>query len=326
MRRREFITLLGGVVAAWPLAARAQQPAIPVVGLVSGGDKVSEHLLAAFRQGLSDFGFSEGQNVHIEYRWAFGRYDQLGVLTAELVSRQVAVRAAVGGIPSALAAKAATSTIPIVFSVGGDPVRFGLVKSYNQPGGNATGISFLSSDLNVKRVELIREIIPKARTIAVLMNPLNQNAEADANSLRAAADALDIKVQILNVSTEQELKSAFDIMVQSQVNALLIHADSLFFENRVQLLALIARSAIPTVHYSREFVIAGGLTSYGQSFPETYRQIGSYVARILKGESPADIPVIRPAKFELVINLETARKLGLNISQLLLIRATEVIE
>jgi putative tryptophan/tyrosine transport system substrate-binding protein len=299
---------------------------MPVVGFVSGGDPVSEHLIRAFRQGLNDLGYYEDQNVQIEYRWAFGRYDQLQVLTAELVSRKVAVIAAVGGIPSALAAKATTSTIPIVFSIAGDPVRFGLVESFNRPGRNATGVSFLSSELNVKRLELAREILPTARTIALLMNPLNQNAEPDAQALRSSALASDVEIQILRVSTLDELRSTFDILAQHPIDALIIHADPLFFENRDHLLALIGRLAIPTVHYSREFVVAGGLISYGQDFTDTYHQIGIYTARILHGDKPADLPVQQAAKFEMVINLETAKALGITFPLALLGRADEVIE
>jgi len=327
MKRRKFITLLGGAVAAWPLAARAQQSAMPVIGFLNARSLRSDsRLVTAFHQGLGETGYVQGQNVAIEYRWAEGYNDRVLALAAELVRRQVAVIVATGGNIVALAAKAATSTIPIVFTTGGDPVLMGLVTSLNRPGGNITGISALTGLLGAKRLEILHELVPKAAMIGVVMNPTNPSAEAYARELQEAARSRGQQIHILNASTDGEIDIAFASLVQLRAGAVLIVTDTFFTGWRDQLVALAARYAIPAIYDIRDFAAAGGLISYGTNFADLYRQAGLYAGRILKGEKPADLPVVQPTKFDLVINLNTAKALGLDIPPTLLARADEVIE
>jgi putative ABC transport system substrate-binding protein len=326
LKRRKFITLLGGT-AAWPLAARAQQPAMPAIGFMSArsaGESV--WLVAAFRSGLNESGFVEGQNVAIEYRWADNHYERLPTLAADLVGRQVAVIAAISGTPSVLAAKAATKTIPIVFGMGSDPVAFGVVTSLSRPGENITGASFFSAALGAKRLELLREIAPKAKTMAVLVNPTNLVSESEGMDMQAAAQAVGQQISVLKASTEDQIDRAFGTIVEDRIGALLVAADPFLHERRNQLVALAARHAVPAIYFSREFAQAGGLMSYGTNQPDTYRQAGAYVGRILKGEKPADLPVMLPTKFVLMINLKTAKALGLTVPLIMQMTADEVIE
>jgi ABC-type uncharacterized transport system substrate-binding protein len=324
LRRREFITLLAA--AAWPLAARARQPAMPVVGFLHIGspDPVAPNL-AGFRRGLNETGFVEGRNVAIAYRWAHGQYDQLPALATDLVRRQVSAIAACATSAPGLAAKAATSAIPIVFQTGGDPVQDGLVSSMNKPGGNVTGVSRLSVTLEPKRLELLRELSPKATVIGLLVNPTNPRSELVIQQMEGPARALGLRLHVLK-ATEEELDSAFARLVQLAVGALLVAQEPSYNRRRGQIIALASGHAIPTMYATREFVVAGGLVSYDASTIDSFRQVGVYVGRILKGEKPADLPVEQPTKFELVINLKTAKALGLQIPDKLLAVADEVIE
>jgi putative ABC transport system substrate-binding protein len=325
--RRKFISALGGAAAVWPLAARAQQPAMPVIGFLgtTTADDFADRL-AAFRVGLKEVGYSEGQNVTIEYRWPEGQYDRLPMLAADLVRRQVAVIAAVGGEPSSFAAKAATTTIPIVISVGTDPVRLGLVASLNRPNGNITGVYFLQSELGAKRLGLLHELIPKATMIGMLVNPNFGEAEFHAKAAQEAARSLGIEVQVVSASTVAEFDAAFSILDQQKASGLFHANDAFFLSERQKLTALAARHALPTIYPWREFVVAGGLMSYSPSLVQAYRQIGEYTGKILKGVKPGDLPIVQPKKFEFVINLTTVKALGLTLPPGLLAIADEVIE
>jgi putative ABC transport system substrate-binding protein len=327
MRRRDFIALLGGSAATWPLAARAQQPAMPVVGFLHDGSfEPRIHLVAAFRQGLSDAGFVDGRNVVIEYRWAQDKFDRLPALVAELVQRQVAVIATPGSAAAALAAKAATNVIPIVFSVGTDPVKLGLVGSLNRPGGNVTGVSYLTQELGPKRLGILRELMPSGADVVVLVNPTSPVTDSALRDMQAAASAVGQQLSVLHASDNQEINAAFLAMAQKHAPALVIVTDPLFTSRRVQLVTLASRHAVPAIYTSREFAEVGGLMSYGTNLPDIYHQVGTYAGRILKGEKPADLPVAQPTKFEFVINLATAKALAIDVPATLLGRADEVIE
>ena len=327
MKRREFIALLGGA-AVWPVVARAQQPTLPVIGLLSGQspDTFADRL-RGFRQGLKDTGYVEGENVAIEYRWAEGQFDRLPVLAAELVRRQVAVIAATGGISSAFAAKAATTTIPIVFVAGEDPARLGLVATLARPGGNLTGINFFSSELTAKRLELLRELVPGVARVAVLVNPANaRNTETTLRDVEPAARAIGLQIQVPDASTSREIDAAFATFVRERPDALFVSQDVFFVSRRVQLANMAARYAVPMTSGSRDIAEVGGLMSYGSNITDAHRQFGLYTGRILKGAKPADLPVVQSTKFELVINAQTARMLGLTVPPSLLALADEVIE
>ena len=324
--RREFITLLGGAVT-WPLAGRAQQAATPVIGyLHSGSAGPYAHLVAAFRQGLTETGYVEGKNVAIEYRWAEGRYDRLPSLAADLVGHHVALIVAQGGDPSISAAKSATATIPVVFTSSSDPVRLGLVASLNRPGGNVTGFWLFTSLLGTKRLELVRQLLPANSLVAVLVNPDNPNARLDTAQLEDAARALGQPISFVRARTETEIDAAFATLAERRVAALLVNTDPFFLARPAQFVLLAARNRIPAIYAQREFVAAGGLISYGASLADGYRQVGIYAGRILKGERPADLPIVQPTKFEIAINLKTAKALGLDIPPTLLAIADEVIE
>jgi len=327
MKRREFITLLGGAAAAWPLAARAQQPAMPVIGFLSSAlpDRDAGRL-RAFRQGLAETGYVEGRNVAIEYRWAEEQNDRLPALAADLVRRQVAVIATAGDVLGAVAAKAATTTIPIVFTTGRDPVEIGLVPSLNRPGGNLTGVATLGAELEPKRLELLHEAIPAATIIGALVNPASRNAELLSRDLRAAARTLGLELHILNAGTEGDFDSVFADLVRLRAGGLVIATDALFISRSEQVAALALRHAVPAIFQFHAFAAAGGLMSYGGSLADLYHRSGVYTGRVLKGEKPADLPVQQSTKAELIINLKTAKALGITFPLPLLGRADEVIE
>jgi ABC-type uncharacterized transport system substrate-binding protein len=326
MRRREFITLLGGAAAAWPLAARAQQPAMPVIGYLDAGSPSSNLGTAELRRGLSETGYVEGRDVAIEYRWADGQYDRLSELAANLVRSQVTVIAACSTSAPGLAAKAATSAIPIVFQTDGDPVQDGLVTNMNRPDRNVTGVSRLSVTLAPKRLEFMRELLPRATVIGLLVNPTTPRSELVFRQMEESAHALGLRLRVLKASTQGELDSVFASLVRLRVGALLVAQEPSYLRWREQITALAARHAIPATYGQREYAAAGGLMSYDVSVADSFRQVGVYVGRILRGEKPADLPVLLPTKFELVINLTTAKALGLTVPDSLLARADEVIE
>jgi putative tryptophan/tyrosine transport system substrate-binding protein len=330
MKRRQFISLTGGAAflpLLRPVAARAQQPAMPVIGFLHPTSPESNaDRLRAFRQGLKETGHVEGDNVAIAYRWAEGQIDRLPELAADLVRRKVAVITASQGVASAMAANAATTTIPIVFNVGEDPVRLGLVSSIARPGGNLTGVNFLTAELGAKRLALLRELVPTAKRVAVLVNPTNPASETTLREVEPAARAIGLQIQILNASTASEINAAFSTLARERPDAIFVGGDSLFTSRRVQLIALAARHAIPALYSAREFTEAGGLMSYGSNISEAFRQVGAYTGKILKGAKPGDLPVVQASKFELVINAEIARMLGIAVPQTLLVTADEVIE
>jgi putative ABC transport system substrate-binding protein len=323
-----LITVLGGAAAAWPIAARAQQPTMPVIGFLhpASPDRFADRL-RGFRQGLKDAGYAEGENVAIEYRWADNQFDRLPALAAELVRRQVSVIAALGGPVPALAAKAATAIIPVVFLVAEDPVKLGLVASLARPSGNLTGINFFNAELGAKRLELLRTLVPGAARVAILVNPANaQTTETTLRDLEPAGRAMGLQLQVLNASSSRDIDKAFEALARDRPDAVFVSLDTSFADRRVQLVHLASRHAIPATYALRDFVEAGGLISYGTNFVDAYRQAGAYTGRILKGAKPADLPVVQSSKFELVINHQTARILGLTVPQSLLVAADEVIE
>jgi putative tryptophan/tyrosine transport system substrate-binding protein len=326
IRRREFITLLGGA-AAWPLAVRAQQPAMPVIGFLSGrsvADSVAE--VRGFHRGLAEAGYIEGKNIAIEFRWADGRYDRLPTLASELVAHRVAVIVAVGGGASGLAAKSATSTIPIVFASGGDAVKIGLVTSLNRPGGNVTGVNITFGALGAKRLELLHGLVPAAGAVAVLVNPDYPSASIEVHDIEAAGSKFGLRMYFFNARTERDIESAFTSFAEQKVNGLLVADDPFLQSQRLRIVRMAERQALPAIYFSRDFVDFGGLMSYGPNLVDVYRLVGAYSGRILKGEKPADLAVLQPTRFELVINLKTAKGLGLDVPPTLLARADEEIE
>jgi putative ABC transport system substrate-binding protein len=327
VQRREFITLLGGAAAVWPLAARAQQPAMPVVGyLYSGSPEPTTNYVAAFRKGLSEAGFVEGRNVTIEFRWAEGKFDRLPELAADLVRRRVSVTAALGNTAVARAAKAATATIPIVFATGGNPVEAGLVASLNRPGGNATGVSFMARELGPKQLGLLHELVPGAARFAVLINPTQFSMESQVAVMRTAAAAIGKQIEVLTASTNDDIDAAFASLVRKRADALYVSPDSFFANRRVQFATLAAHHRVPAIYFQREFAETGGMMTYGANVADNFRQAAIYAGRILKGEKPADLPVMQPTRFEFIINLHTVKTLGLTVPPRLLAIADEVIE
>jgi putative ABC transport system substrate-binding protein len=322
MRRRDVLALIGGT-AAWPLAARAQQ-AMPVIGFLHSGSASPPH--AGFRQGLTDAGYREGRNIVVDYRYAEGQYGRLPELAADLVRRQVAVLVASGGAHTPVAAKAAGATIPIVFAIGSDPVKFGLVASLSRPAGNITGVSFFTAELEPKRLGLLHELVPRLNVVAALVNPSNANAESQTRELQEAARTLGLQLHVLRASAERDFDTAFASIIQVRAGGLVVASDPFFFGRRQLLIALAARHAVPAIYEWREFVQVGGLMSYGTNLTDAYRQAGVYTGRILNGEKPADLPVVRSTKFELVINLKTAKALGLVVPNAMQLVADEVIE
>lgn len=326
MRRRLFLGLLGSA-AAWPVVAQAQEPGMPVVGFISSRSPAeATTALQAFRQGLGETGYFEGKNVKIEYRWAEGHYDRLPALAAEMISRDVAVLAATGGEPSALAAKAATTTTPVVFTLGGDPVEAGLVASLNLPGGNITGTTIMTAEMGSKRLELVRRLLPNADVVAILVNPRFAASKAEAHEVQSGAGALGMQFHTLSATTEAEIEAAFTEMIRLKADALIVATDALLLGQRSQIVRLAARHSIATVYFSRDFVDAGGLMSYGPNIANGYRQAGNYTGQILSGANPARLPILRPTQFTLVLNLKTAAALGLTVPPMLLALADEIIE
>jgi len=327
MKRRDFITLLGGAAVAWPLAARAQQPTMPVIGILHfGSPEANVNVMAAFRQGLGEAGYVDGRNVAIEYRWAYNDVDRLPQLAADLVRRRVALIVTPANMVVAFAAKAATTTIPIVFNTGTDPVKAGLVASLNRPGGNITGVSFMNVQLGAKRLGMLRELLPKAMRFAILVNRSNPDTDSVVADLRSAAASIGCEIEVLDADTYSDIVPAVASLVQRRADAFLINPGQVFYDRRTQLLTLAARYRLPAIYPAREWADAGGLMSYGSSFAEQHRQAGIYAGRVLKGEKPADLPILRATKFELVINLQTAKALDIDIPPTLLARADEVIE
>jgi len=327
VRRRDFIAFLGGAAAVWPQIVRAQQPAMPLVGFLSSRSPgESADLVVAFNKGLGEAGYVDGQNLAVEYRWGEGQYDRLPNMAADLVRRGVAVMVTTGGEPAALAAKAATSTIPIVFAVGGDPVKAGLVESFSRPGGNATGVSVLTTTPESKRLGLLHELVPGAKLVGALINPDYQVAEAQAQELRSASGTIGLGLHIAYAKNDAELESALETLAREQADALLVSADPFFDTRRDRIIAFVAEHRMPAVYQFRQYAVAGGLMSYGVSLPDGYRQAGVYAGQILKGAKPADLPIFQLTRFEFVINLKTAKSLGLEVPAMLLARADEVIE
>jgi putative tryptophan/tyrosine transport system substrate-binding protein len=327
MRRRDFITLLGGAAAAWPVAARAQQPPMPVIGyLYSGAPEAGAPMLAAFRKGLSEVGFSEGRNVEIEYRWANNEPERLPELAADLVRRRVTVIVSPGTSPATLAAKASTTTIPIIFRTGGDPIELGLVTSLNRPGGNVTGVGAMSAEVGTKRLGILHQLLPNAPRFAALVNPNDASAQPVIKTLQAAASAIGRQVDLLNANNRHDIDVAFASLIKQRTDALLVAPQGLFINRRVQIVTQAARRAVPAIYPAREFAEIGGLMSYGSNAMEQFRQTGIYTGRVLKGEKPAEMPILLASKFEFVINVQTAKVLNLEIPPTLLALADEVIE